>query len=99
MTLDDPQVPTLFDQGDAGWKLEILVKFGGGPFDPAGWSVQLIRPDGGLHAAAVHSCSSTEHDAVQLVTLLASAGKYAIKSHTDPELGRRWLNYYTSTRK
>jgi hypothetical protein len=40
MTLDDTQVPTLFDQGDAGWKLEILVKFGGGPFDPARWSVQ-----------------------------------------------------------
>jgi hypothetical protein len=81
---DLPTSDSLFDRGESGWKLEILVKVGGGPFDPSGFSVTVVRPNGTLAAAVVHSCQSSRHQNIQLADLLKLASHFAKVAHDNP---------------
>lgn len=67
------QYETLFDTGETAWRLELRVKSGGGPFDPAGYSIHLVNPTGALVAQLVHKAESSERPHRQMADLLAEA--------------------------
>lgn len=67
------QLETLFDVAQPAWRIEIRVKVGGGPFDPAGYSVVVEKPSGGLLGMIVHKEASQERVWAQADTLLAMA--------------------------
>jgi hypothetical protein len=67
------QLDTLFDTGDSAWRLEIRVKGGGGPFDPAGYSIVLTSGNGKIELMTVHKCESKEYPVNQIDSLLAQA--------------------------
>lgn len=67
------QLETLFEAGEPAWRLEIRIKAGGGPFDPAGFSIYMTNPKGGTEIMTVHGAPSAEHPVAQLAELLAEA--------------------------
>jgi hypothetical protein len=82
------QFESLFDTGDAAWRLEIRVKGGGGPFDPAGYSIQLISDTGRLELNLVHKCESQQYPINQLDALLAQAYNAYLSSNQVGELSK-----------
>lgn len=59
------QLETLFETGSPAWRVEIRIKAGGGPFDPAGFSIQVIDSAGQLIAMEVVKVSSAPRPAGQ----------------------------------
>jgi hypothetical protein len=69
------QMESLFDTGDSAWRLEIRVKGGGGPFDPAGYSVVLTSGDGKIEMMTVRKEESREWAVNQVMDCLDAAVK------------------------
>lgn len=67
------QYETLFDAQDPGWRVELRLKAGGGPFDPAGYSIMVVAPDGSLKGMEVHRADSQERAIAHLESLAMSA--------------------------
>lgn len=67
------QHETLFDIEQAAWRCEIRIKAGGGPFDPAGYSIQVLSPSGALVAMEVHKADSREGAIAHLEELALKA--------------------------
>lgn len=67
------QHESLFDTEFPAWRLEIRVKFGGGPFDPAGFSVTVVDPRGALVGMVVHKDDTRERMMAQAYELLGAA--------------------------
>jgi hypothetical protein len=67
------QHETLFDSGSTAWRLELRIKAGGGPFDPAGYSIQLVDHRGRLVINMVASYDSSPWPLDQLMVLLDHA--------------------------
>jgi hypothetical protein len=65
------QHETLFETHCPAWRVEIRLKAGGGPFDPAGFSLQIITPGGGLHGLVVRKEETTDEPFRQLTNLAA----------------------------
>lgn len=84
MRYEESEALQLFDPGDAAWRFEIKIKIGGGPFDPSGVSLQVIRPDGSLAYLGLVTEETSEYQAVQLGDLLRRAGAQAKLTHQDP---------------
>jgi hypothetical protein len=86
------QLETLFDVGGTAWRVEIRLKGGGGPFDPAGFSVMILDPQGQLVANYVRPDAASEWPMAQLVELLQFATRYiedALLPQTVAEVKRR----------
>lgn len=69
------QLETLFDTGSSAWRLDIAVKGGGGPFDPAGFSIRLINASDNLVAMEVTKVESEELPVTQVCRLLHLAAE------------------------
>lgn len=67
------QYETLFEVGERAWRLELRFKVGGGPFDPAGYSIAVTRPSGALAAMEVHKAPSQARPMAHLEALMKHA--------------------------
>jgi hypothetical protein len=83
------QFETLFEVGASSWKIELRFKVGGGPFDPAGYSVQVLRPDGTVRAMVVHKEESESRPMAHLERLMHVASQVlldALHAETTAEI-------------
>lgn len=72
----------LFDVGQAGFRITIQVKVGGGPFDPAGWSVSMEGRTGELLALEVHPCEAKQDLAEHFTELLHASAMPVLRELT-----------------
>ena len=68
------QIESLFEDVDrAAWRVLIEIKAGGGPFDPAGFAIRAINPNGSLVAYVVESKEAAQYPMEQLFELVHQA--------------------------
>lgn len=82
------QLDSLFQDHEPCWRFEIRIKAGGGPFDPAGWSLMVQRPTGGLELMDVHATVSVE-DWNEQARVLVEAVRERLLAYLDDELNAR----------